>query len=73
MSKDSEVNYLKVFLTYFGFFVAIINGNCEELWEKLFSNYKAPNKEGYAPLVNDFEYFFTKRLFSKIRDCWDRY
>ena len=28
--------------------------------------------KGYADLVNDFEYFFVRRLFARIRDCWDR-
>lgn len=28
--------------------------------------------KGYADLVDDFEYFFVRRLFARIRDCWDR-
>lgn len=28
--------------------------------------------KGYADLVNDFEFFFVRRLFARIRDCWDR-
>lgn len=31
-----------------------------------------PPPKGYADLVNDFEYFFVRRLFARIRDCWDR-
>jgi serine palmitoyltransferase len=27
---------------------------------------------GYAPLVNDFAYFFTRRVYTPQRDCWDR-
>lgn len=34
-------------------------------------SYVAPPK-GYADLVNDWEYFFTRRAFARIRDCWDR-
>ncbi|CAO3673564.1 unnamed protein product [Umbelopsis vinacea] len=28
--------------------------------------------EGYAPLVSDFDSFYTRRLYVRIRDCWNR-
>ena len=28
--------------------------------------------QGYAPIVNDFEDFYTRRLYQRIHDCWNR-
>ncbi|KAF7726341.1 serine palmitoyltransferase component [Apophysomyces ossiformis] len=28
--------------------------------------------QGYAPLVSDFDSFYTRRLYMRIRDCWNR-
>ena len=27
---------------------------------------------GYAPLLQDWENFFTRRMFSRVQDCWNR-
>ncbi len=27
---------------------------------------------GYAPVVADHSYFFTRRIYTPMRDCWDR-
>ncbi len=29
-------------------------------------------RPGYAPLVKDFSEFFTRRLYTRSRDCWNR-
>lgn len=29
-------------------------------------------RPGYAPLVSSFNYFFARRMYARIRDCWDR-
>jgi serine palmitoyltransferase len=28
--------------------------------------------QGYAPLLRDFEHFYTRRLYHRIQDCWSR-
>lgn len=28
--------------------------------------------QGYAPLTSDFEAFYTRRMYSRIEDCWNR-
>ena len=28
--------------------------------------------EGYSPVVRDFDDFFTRRMYNRVRDCWDR-
>lgn len=32
----------------------------------------SPFAQGYAPLTSDFEAFFTRRLYGRVRDCWNR-
>lgn len=29
-------------------------------------------EQGYAPLTSDFEAFYTRRMYSRIEDCWNR-
>jgi hypothetical protein len=31
-----------------------------------------PPPQGYAPLLNDWENFYTRRLYHRIQDCWNR-
>jgi len=31
-----------------------------------------PKEQGYAPLFSDFDSFYTRRLYQRIRDCWNR-
>lgn len=28
--------------------------------------------QGYAPLCEDYEDFYTRRLYKRIHDCWNR-
>jgi serine palmitoyltransferase len=31
-----------------------------------------PHPQGYAPLLQDWENFFTRRIYHRIQDCWNR-
>lgn len=31
-----------------------------------------PRSQGYAPLLQDWENFYTRRLYHRISDCWNR-
>merc|ERR1711991_362001 len=61
------------FLTYFGYALLVAFGYVRDFFSKRYGggSFSAAPK-GYADLVNDFEYFFVRRLFARIRDCWDR-
>jgi serine palmitoyltransferase len=67
---------LHVFLsTYFGYMVLIAFGHLRDFFGKIFkpSHYAHLKfSNGYAPLVSDFESFYTRRLYHRIRDCWNR-
>ncbi|KAI8143195.1 pyridoxal phosphate-dependent transferase [Fennellomyces sp. T-0311] len=62
-------------LTYLNYFVLILFGHLRDILGKLtkpqaYAHLKTSN--GYAPLVSDFDSFYTRRLYMRIRDCWNR-
>src|SRR3990167_2082502 len=61
------------FLTYLGYFFLILFGKVRDFTSKTFvsGSYNVAPK-GYADLTDDFEAFFVRRLFARLRDCWDR-
>ncbi|KAG2171270.1 hypothetical protein INT43_002892 [Umbelopsis isabellina] len=61
--------------TYLNYFLLICFGHLRDILGKIFkrNDYKhLLNNEGYAPLVADFDSFYTRRLYIRIRDCWNR-
>ncbi|KAI7854966.1 pyridoxal phosphate-dependent transferase [Circinella umbellata] len=62
-------------LTYLNWFVLILLGHLRDFWGKTFKRGEYRHlqvNEGYAPLVSDFDSFYTRRLYMRIRDCWNR-
>lgn len=62
-------------VTYFDYFLLILLGHIRDFFGKIFrpgayAHLRVQN--GYAPLVSDFESFYTRRLYKRIRDCWNR-
>ncbi|KAM0673413.1 serine palmitoyltransferase component [Gurleya vavrai] len=61
--------------TYISFLVLIIVGHARDLFGKIFypgSYSHVKRKDGMEPLFSDFESFFTRRMYTRIRDCWNR-
>lgn len=61
--------------TYLNYFCLILFGHMHDLIGKLLqpSAYThLQTQDGYAPLVSDFDSFYTRRLYMRIRDCWNR-
>lgn len=56
--------------TYFGFGLLIFFGYVRDFFRNRCR--KSPASTGYAPLLRDFEDFFTRRLYGRIEDCWNR-
>eukprot|EP00744_Colponema_vietnamica_P012891 GILI01018084.1.p1 GENE.GILI01018084.1~~GILI01018084.1.p1 ORF type:complete len:631 (-),score=147.62 GILI01018084.1:248-2140(-) len=69
---DNHSIPLKIqFLTYFGYTILLFFGYMRETFRKLFP--KFTNTEvGYARLVRDFDDFYQRRFYTRIRDCWNR-
>ncbi|KAI7856996.1 pyridoxal phosphate-dependent transferase [Circinella umbellata] len=71
---DAAPLYVLV-LTYLNYFVLILFGHLRDNLGKLakpqvYAHLKT--SDGYAPLVSDFDSFYTRRLYMRIRDCWNR-
>lgn len=60
---------------YIHFFILTTLGHLRDFFGKIFKPqdykyYKVQN--GIAPLNSDFESFYTRRLYYRLRDCWNR-
>ncbi|KAL7286085.1 hypothetical protein TKK_0019601 [Trichogramma kaykai] len=74
-SKNKEsfekVPFITAALTHFGFYVLMLLGFINQL---LFTPNVAKEKfrVGYAPLYENFEQFYLRYVYRRIRDCWNR-
>jgi len=65
--------------TYFAYGLLIAIGHCRDFLNKIglmrtprSSPQKRTTKTGMAPLVSDFEDFYTRRLYHRIESAWNR-
>lgn len=61
--------------TYVNYLVLILFGHLRDIMGKMFKPQAYSHlkmNQGYAPLVSDFDSFYTRRLYMRIRDCWNR-
>lgn len=61
--------------TYISYLVVILLGHGRDTFGKVFfpgyyRRYRS--RDGMAPLYSSFESFFSRRMFRRIRDCWER-
>eukprot|EP01089_Gocevia_fonbrunei_P002723 TRINITY_DN1262_c0_g1_i1.p1 TRINITY_DN1262_c0_g1~~TRINITY_DN1262_c0_g1_i1.p1 ORF type:complete len:502 (-),score=105.66 TRINITY_DN1262_c0_g1_i1:15-1520(-) len=74
---EDDIPWTTLLFIYMSFIVNISFGYIREyselIGELLFSSasFEKP-APGFAPLLRRKEYFYTRRLFARIRDCWDR-
>lgn len=62
-------------VTYLNYFILVMMGHIRDFFGKKlrpFAYAHLREQNGYAPLVSDFESFYTRRLYKRIRDCWNR-
>ncbi|CAH3027403.1 unnamed protein product [Porites evermanni] len=63
-------------LTYLSYFFLILFGYLRDFLRKYgLEKSKAPKEhgnKGFVPLYADFESFYTRNLYTRIRDCWNR-
>ena len=50
----------------------MVFGYIRELFRKFFPKKGLKMKPGYAPLVKDYDDFFQRRMYLRVRDCWNR-
>lgn len=81
MNRRKKQNNTKVIplwtmiTTFISYFILIVCGHVADVFGKLFypQNYEyLKRKNGLEPLYTDFESFYTRRLYQRISDCWNR-
>lgn len=61
--------------TYIGYLILTLFGHARDYFGTRFNPAKyrhLSNLNGYAPLTSDFESFYTRRFYKRLRDCWNR-
>ena len=71
-SEDSAIPFWISFTTYLSYGVLMLMGYMREIWRQMFPLKSRFTPPGYAPLLRDFDDFYTRRLYTRIRDCWNR-
>lgn len=70
---DNHSIPLKIqFLTYLGYTILLFFGYMRETFRRLFPAFTTNTEVGYARLVRDFDDFYQRRFYTRIRDCWNR-
>jgi serine palmitoyltransferase len=60
-------------MVYLSYMTLMAFGHLRDAWRKVTrSGPVGMHKPGFAPLLSDYEDFYTRRLYTRIRDCWDR-
>lgn len=63
--------YITIFV-YVSYGLLIIMGHIHDTIDRVLGRKSFERIKGYAPLTSDFESFFTRRLFGRVSDCWNR-
>lgn len=73
---EDEPPYYFVITTYLSYLILIFFGHARDFFGKRFGNKKHYNslkaQNGYAPLNDDFDNFYVRRLKMRIDDCFAR-
>lgn len=78
-----ELPAFAAYTTYFGYAVLILCGHIRDLFARVLgqgrylrdtenSPYASDNLRWYAPLLSSWENFYTRRLYHRIQDCFNR-
>jgi len=80
---EPTITFFAAWTTYLGYAVLIFVGHIRELCSKVFRrgrylshtqnrDYPSNDTTCYAPLLKSFENFYTRRLYHRIQDCFNR-
>jgi len=81
--NEPVIPFFAAWTTYLGYAVLIAVGHIRDLLACIFrrgrylaqarrNTYPSDDAETYAPLLSSFENFYTKRLYHRIQDCFNR-
>mmetsp|Transcript_25931 Transcript_25931/g.67171 ORF Transcript_25931/g.67171 Transcript_25931/m.67171 type:complete len:490 (-) Transcript_25931:173-1642(-) len=72
---DIQPPYVIAVTTYLSFACLFLFGHIRDFFRQIFdkwSNRQKTSKSGYASIRQDYEDFYTRRLYYRIHDCWNR-
>ena len=73
--EPNPIGMFSALTTYFGYAVLVFFGHLRDFFGNMTGSSRylgtIPPK-GYAPLLQGFENFYTRRLYHRIQDCWNR-
>jgi serine palmitoyltransferase len=80
-SNHVELPLFAAYTTYLGYAVLIVCGHVRDLFAKFIGQgrylrqktpYNSDDLRWYAPLLKSWENFYTRRLYHRIQDCFNR-
>jgi serine palmitoyltransferase len=78
---ELEIPTFAAYTTYLGYAVLIFCGHIRDLMARIFgqgrylhgkASFASDNLDLYAPLLKSWENFYTRRLYHRIQDCFNR-
>ncbi|EGC33514.1 serine C-palmitoyltransferase subunit [Dictyostelium purpureum] len=69
---EDHVGIFPILMLYISYAFIIFNGKLAEFVGKLKGERYLITPDGYAPLFVEFEYFYQRRMYGRIKDAWDR-
>ncbi|XP_077227405.1 long chain base biosynthesis protein 2a-like [Tasmannia lanceolata] len=67
-----SIPYLTAITTLFSYGLLFVFGHIRDLFRKILDWLSNNNLQGYAPICLGFEDFYVRRLYLRIRDCFER-
>ncbi|RYG52880.1 hypothetical protein EON67_00145 [archaeon] len=74
---DTSISFWTALTTYTAYTVLMIFGKLRDFLGRLtgcsrYFNSASRTRAGYAPLSADWENFFTRRMYHRVQDCFNR-
>jgi len=79
--KEHAITHFAAFTTYLGYVVLIVCGHIRDIFAQVVgrgrylarnTDFPSNNLKFYAPLLKSWENFYTRRLYHRIQDCFNR-
>lgn len=70
--NELQIPFITAVTTYWAYGIMIFFGHVRDAFRRCKPKKSEPVEAGYAPLLRDFEDFFTRRMFARVQDCWNR-
>lgn len=67
-----DMSWIIAFMTYNAYACAVLIGHFKDFVAMMCGYNIAKKRKGYALLLNDWENFYTRRLYGRLNDCWNR-